>query len=195
MGTSATAAVRAQLKQQRRSLDPELIASASDEISRQFWQRVATRRALNIGVYMCTAGEVDCGSIIATAWQRKKRVFAPVLRGRRLVFAPMQPSTKLATNRFGILEPVYQDSSLLSLRQLDIVITPLLAFDRQLNRIGMGAGYYDRSFAFSRNQGTWQHPLLVGVAYSFQRIAAIRPNSWDVPLHVVITEKECIRSY
>ena len=188
-------AVRSRLKRERRALDSGFVAAASCEIAARFWRSSFTQRATNIAIYMSTAGEVDCGPIIETAWLRKKRIFAPVLKGKRLEFARLEPDTKLATNSFGILEPVYKLSSILPRAQLDIVVMPLLAFDEKLNRLGMGAGFYDRSFSFTRQQKKWHHPILVGAAYSFQQISTTHPEQWDVPLHVVITEKECIGSY
>lgn len=188
-------AVRNRLKRERRSLDSEFVAWASQEIARKFWRSPFAQRATNIAIYMSVAGEVDCGTIIETAWLRKKRIFAPVLRGNRLEFGRLKPGTKLAPNRFGILEPVYDRPSLIPRERLDIVVVPLLAFDTKLNRLGMGAGYYDRTFAFTQQQKGWHHPLLVGAAYSFQQLSNIEPMPWDVPLHVVITEKECIGSY
>jgi 5-formyltetrahydrofolate cyclo-ligase len=195
MTPKETTAVRSSLKRKRRSLDPDFVADASEKIGARFWRSSFAQRATNIAIYMSTAGEVDCSTIIETAWLRKKRVFAPVLQGKRLEFASLEPDTKLAANRFGILEPVYARSSLLPRAQLDIVVIPLLAFDAKLNRLGMGAGFYDRSFAFTQQQKQWRHPILVGAAYSFQQIKDTHPKPWDVPLHVVITEKECFGSY
>ena len=80
-------------------------------------------------------------------------------------------------------------------RQLDVVIAPLVAFDESLNRLGMGGGYYDRTFAFRKRARVLRRPVLIGVAYSFQRVDRLQPENWDVPLDVVITEKESYGSY
>ena len=68
----------------------------------------------------------------------------------------------------------------------DIVLTPLVGFDRQGHRIGQGAGHYDRAFAAYPN--AWR----VGLAWSVQEMAALQPDPWDVPLHAIATEKEWI---
>jgi 5-formyltetrahydrofolate cyclo-ligase len=187
--------LRAQLKQRRAALDQQFVSSASRTIAEKFWQLPCTKRSKRIAVYMPTRGEVDCWPIIEMAWMRKKSIFVPVLRKNRINFVPLHPDSTLIRNRFKILEPVYSVRDLVEPRQLDIVVVPLLAFDSSLNRIGMGAGYYDRSFAFSKRRHHWRHPRLVGAAYSFQHADRLQPAAWDVPLHCVITEKESVGSY
>ncbi|TDJ43609.1 MAG: 5-formyltetrahydrofolate cyclo-ligase [Gammaproteobacteria bacterium] len=187
--------LRTQLKARRALLSDQYIETASQKFSDNFWQMQFTKRAQRIAVYMPTRGEIDCQPIIDMAWMRKKRIFAPILRGKQINFAPLNPDSKLVLNRYNILEPVYSKCSLIKPRQLDIVIVPLLAFDSNLNRLGMGGGYYDRSFAFSKTNLHWRHPRLVGAAYSFQHVDSLQPTSWDVPLHCVITEKESVGSY
>jgi 5-formyltetrahydrofolate cyclo-ligase len=68
----------------------------------------------------------------------------------------------------------------------DIILTPLVGFDRQGDRLGQGAGHYDRAFA--------QHPSAwrIGLAWSVQEVDRLTPDPWDVPLHAVVTEKEWI---
>ena len=183
--------LRRDLKKRRALLEPAEINSSSLRIAAKFWQLPCVQRVNNIGIYMSVAGEIDCGPLIKMGWLRKKRIFAPVLTKNRLNFAPLNPGSKLVPNRFNILEPVYRSDNLIEPRRLDVVIVPLLAFDTQLNRIGMGAGYYDRTFAFSKRQQLWRRPLLIGVAYSFQRVTNLAARDWDVPLHAVITEQNC----
>jgi 5-formyltetrahydrofolate cyclo-ligase len=123
------------------------------------------------------------------------RIFLPVLTGRQLIFAPLNKHTQLRRNRYQILEPVYTRNKCIRPRDLDVVIVPLVAFDQSGNRIGMGGGFYDRTFAFMKHRATLKRPLLVGVAYDFQRVSGLQTQTWDVPMHVVITEKESYGSY
>ena len=95
----------------------------------------------------------------------------------------------MLANTVGILEPVYKKRDLKPPSALEIVLVPLVAFDKNFNRVGMGGGYYDRAFAFSKFRKNWHKPLLVGVAYSFQEVDKINSKAWDVPLHAVITEE------
>mgnify|MGYP001455042479 CR=1 FL=1 len=75
---------------------------------------------------------------------------------------------------------------------LDLLIVPLSAFDAAARRIGMGGGFYDRTFAFSRIRPCMA-PKLVGLAHDFQRVEQLPIEPWDVPLHGVVTDKRCYR--
>lgn len=121
----------------------------------------------------------------------RKEVFLPVLlpfNCNRLWFAPYTPQTRMEPNRFGIPEPVVHQRNMLRPIALDVVLTPLVAFDANANRLGMGGGYYDRTFSFLRRRTTWSRPHLIGLAYEFQRVPKLTPSSWDVPLVMVATE-------
>lgn len=93
-------------------------------------------------------------------------------------------------NRFGIREPIKSSSPLFA-NQLDLVLLPLLAFDRTGNRLGMGAGYYDRALQALVHQPSTR-PRLIGLAHSFQEVESIQAQPWDVTLDAIITEDEYI---
>jgi 5-formyltetrahydrofolate cyclo-ligase len=187
--------LRTELKARRKAMTQQEINAASNAIADIFWQESFSNSAETIAIYMATAGEADCQPLMNTGWLRKKRIFAPILSNKHLNFAPLERTSKMTSNRFNILEPVYQKQHLIAPHELDIVIVPLVAFDTMLNRVGMGAGYYDRTFGFTKQARNRMNPLLIGIAYSFQHVDELEPKSWDVPLHVVITEKECIKSH
>ncbi len=94
-------------------------------------------------------------------------------------------------NRFQIPEPALSSRHEIPIRQLDIVITPLLAFGESGERLGMGGGFYDRTFAFL-NRSHYQKPRLWAIALEAQRFP-IQSNSWDVPIHGVATEQDIYR--
>jgi len=117
----------------------------------------------------------------------KKRIFAPVIeKNLQLQFQEISAETELWRNRFGLFEP--RGGDLVSARMLDIVLTPVVAFDTQNNRIGMGGGYFDRTFSFLRHRNEWFHPKIVGLAYACQKVEKIPPNPWDIRLFCAITE-------
>ena len=127
-----------------------------------------------------------------TALARGKQVYLPVLvplRRPRLLFARYTPDTPMALNRYGIAEPDIPHHCLLPPRALDLVITPLVAFDAALNRLGMGGGYYDNTFSFLRRRQAWRHPRLVGIAYQCQQTRRLAAAPWDVPLDAIVTEQ------
>ena len=140
-----------------------------------------------IGCYLSEKTEADTWPIISRAWTMKKRVFAPVTKNiGHMYFRELTPESMLARNQFGLFEPV--DGEILPARRLQIVLTPLVAFDEQHNRIGMGGGYYDRSFAFLKNRKQLIQPKLIGLAFDCQRVEKITANPWDIRLYSVITE-------
>jgi 5-formyltetrahydrofolate cyclo-ligase len=96
------------------------------------------------------------------------------------------PDSDLVHNEWGLLEPVSGD--VIEPKELDVVLTPLVAFDAERHRIGMGGGYYDRTFAFLHERRRRFRPKLVGLAFDCQRTEKIAVNPWDITLYRVITE-------
>jgi 5-formyltetrahydrofolate cyclo-ligase len=186
--------IRKEKKQQRRLLAVEEQTIAAIEIAEQLSKFSIMNRAIRIGAYMSVGGEVNCQYFLNFEKLRKKRIFLPVLAKSKLIFSPLKSAEKMVQNRYGILEPVYQKRDAIDARDLDVVIVPLVAFDEQCNRLGMGGGFYDRCFAFRKHRRKWRKPLLIGVAYDFQRVDSLQPEPWDVPLDAVVTEKECYGS-
>lgn len=149
--------------------------------------------ARHVAVFIPNDGEID----LERARQRYggKHYYLPVVPApgrRRMRFARLDPRTSFRTNRYGILEPDVPAASLVTARQLDLVLAPLVAFDRSGGRVGMGGGYYDSTFEFLSSRTRWQRPRLVGVAYAFQEAAAIDRDPWDIPLSAVVTEQGAI---
>ena len=105
----------------------------------------------------------------------------------RLRFAPWKPGDPLVSNRYGIPEPELASLSLLEPADMAVVVLPLLGYTRDGHRLGMGGGYYDRSFAF--RQEAPAPPWLVGAAYSFQQLDSLPAQPWDVRLDAIATEK------
>ena len=110
----------------------------------------------------------------------------PVLHGETLRFAPWRAGDPLVTNRYGIPEPDIEPASALDAREMALVVAPLVGFDRHGQRLGMGGGWYDRSFAF--RQAAPAPPLLVGAAFASQQVEALDVAPWDVALDAVCTE-------
>ena len=110
----------------------------------------------------------------------------PVVSGENdhgMQFHAWRSDTNLLKNRYGIPEP--EETAVMSISGFDMLIMPLVGYDRFGNRLGMGTGYYDRHLESLRDS---DKPLRVGVAYSLQEIAAIQKNNWDIPLHGVVNE-------
>ncbi len=118
------------------------------------------------------------------------------LKYNRLYFTSPRNQPKLRLNRFGILEPQLGINTVAPVWTLDIILLPLVGFDRGGNRMGMGGGFYDRTLAqFNVNQGNkgLKRPLLIGLAHHCQEVEQLQVQSWDIPLDIIATDKELIR--
>ena len=183
--------LRRTLKTRRRLLPlPEQHAHARQAVHHLLGTRLF-RAARNIAIYLPVRGEISPLALRLHANPRQ-RFYLPVLspcRQQGLLFLHWHSATRFRANRYRIDEPRLQYSHLLPARQLDLVITPLLGFDAAGNRLGMGGGYYDRSFAFKSRLTAHSRPFLLGFAYAFQQVEALPYRPWDIPLNGVVTER------
>lgn len=108
-----------------------------------------------------------------------------------MVFRHHQQGQKLINNQFGIPEPLPSSHSI-SPQDLDMVILPLVSFDRFGGRLGMGGGFYDRTFAF-RKENSGIKPILLGVAHSCQESERLSLDVWDIPLDVIVTDRHIFK--
>ena len=189
--------IRKQMRAKRRALTDDTRRQAAEQFAWHFSRTKHYRNSKRLACYLSNDGELDLQPLIQRAWQDKKHVYLPVLHAPyidRLYFARYTQDSVLDANRFGIGEPAVAANRRVSPIFLDLVLTPLVAFDQQGNRIGMGGGFYDRSFSFLRRRQHWRKPTLVGCAYQFQEVDNIDANEWDVPLHSIATEYGLLQS-
>jgi 5-formyltetrahydrofolate cyclo-ligase len=144
----------------------------------------AFRAARHVALFFAFDGEPDLAPLIRFGERRK--FFAPVITRTDMHFAEIGPQTVLVPNFYGIPEP--EAPALIDPRALDLVLTPLVAFDGLGTRVGVGAGYYDRCFSFLLKRKLWLKPKLVGCSYALQQVKHIVANPWDVPLWGAVTE-------
>ena len=181
--------LRRELRARRRALAPEYRVEAAFAAATALATSPAFRPATRIAAFVAADAELDPGPFIALARSRRRTVYLPVLDprpARGLSFVRTDAGAPLEPNRYGIPEPAPGPS--IDPRFLDLVLVPLVGFDGAGNRLGMGAGYYDRTFAFRRARRHWRGPRLIGVAYDCQEVDAIDDRAWDVPLDGVVTE-------
>jgi 5-formyltetrahydrofolate cyclo-ligase len=150
------------------------------------------RRGVRVALYLPMRGEVDLRPCLERAWRRGATVFVPRISSRRrgrMSFVRWTPGAAQRRNAFGILEPAVTIRPT-PVAQLDVVVVPVVGFDRRGNRLGMGAGFYDRALR-RRLDATrrWRRPRLIGVAFACQELAAIPTSPWDVPLDLIVTER------
>ena len=111
-----------------------------------------------------------------------------------MLFSSYSKDQKLSLNDYGIPEPEHNDEKSIQAEQFDLMFIPLVAFDSKCNRIGMGGGYYDKTLAFKKESEKKSKPLLIGLAYEFQKIDAIEKNAWDIPMDAIITENKTYKA-
>jgi 5-formyltetrahydrofolate cyclo-ligase len=141
-------------------------------------------------MYLAFDGELDTAPMIGLARAHGCHVFVPVIQSHRassMEFVPL--GAPMRTNRFGTPEPASGHEKRISPRFLDLVIVPVVAFGASGERLGSGSGYYDRAFAYLHARCAWHKPLLVGVAYEWQRAADLASQPWDVALAAVVTDR------
>ena len=181
-------ALRRRLRKARRALRPAHRRDAERKLL-QFARRLPEfRRARRVAAYLAVDGEMRADGLLRWALRLGKTAFVPRLKpDATLSFVPWRPRSPMRKNRFGIAEPIA--ALRLPPRRLDVVFVPLTGFDDHGNRLGMGGGFYDRSFAFRLGSGRWRRPRLIGLAFECQRVDALPAQAWDAPLDGVLTER------
>lgn len=186
------AAIRKSIRQLRRAVSEADRRAASAKISHSILAMEAFQAAKTIGGFLAFDGEADPLPLMTWADQIQRQVFVPVIIGKQepLVFSPWHPEVPMKLNRFGIAEPDVPADQWIMPQELDVVITPLVAFDENCHRLGVGGGFYDRSFAFLNSlEPDRQRPKMIGFAFELQRVARITRQPWDVTLDAVVTER------
>jgi 5-formyltetrahydrofolate cyclo-ligase len=187
------ARLRAELRAQRERLPaPARIAAATGlaAVLEQLPEFLVDQR---VAGYWAVGGELPLHVVLGALVARGQQYHLPVLvAGRRLHFAAWRRDVELAPNRYGIPEPQCAPQQLRAPHDVELVLVPLVGFDRCGNRLGSGAGYYDRSFAFLKDAARPAQPLLVGIGYSFQEVPALPAQDWDVRMDFIATERELI---
>ena len=186
-------ALRRQLKAARKSFSPTARRLAARASLRLALRHHLLLRAQRIGFYLPQGGEFDIHPLLDHALMMKRQCYLPVLprRGRVMRFGRVGRHTRMTKNRYGIPEPM--DARALRANQLDLLLMPLVGFDQQGYRLGMGGGFYDATLAFMHHRRLWRKPRLVGIAYDCQRVASLPHDPWDMPLDAVLTERRLYR--
>jgi 5-formyltetrahydrofolate cyclo-ligase len=187
---------RTNIRKSMRRLRSELTASERDIAERRLAISGATfpqlKNASRVLSYIPIGGEIS-PHVLEKSLPRAQ-IFQPRITSfehGQMQFYPA--SARKSRNRFGILEPAAVGSPMPA-RQFDVVLVPLVAFDRSGNRLGMGGGFYDRAMSFRLNGDKTSRPLLIGLAHHFQEVNSLIAQDWDVPLDVILTERELIKT-
>lgn len=183
--------IRKEIRQRRNHLSSAEQGLASTNALRHLQQLPELQSSQNIAIYLSADGELDTQPIIEFLWQQGVNVYLPVLHPfskGHLLFLKYTKQTPMVKNKFNIQEPKLDQTQLIPIAQLDIIFTPLVAFDETGQRLGMGGGYYDRSLENWFKTGKGATPI--GIAHNCQQVDNIPSESWDIPLPMIITPQK-----
>ncbi|MEO0812516.1 MAG: 5-formyltetrahydrofolate cyclo-ligase [Myxococcota bacterium] len=172
-------------RRRRREVDPALRARGAVEIAAKLAASAVWLAARRIALYRSLPFEVDTQPVWDAATKAAKQVFFPrCTESRSLDFVPVTSATECSPGPFGIREPMGASTPV---SEIDLVVMPLLAFDRVGARLGYGAGFYDRALALYPG-------IKLGVSLSAQESTHLPQTETDVRLDWIVTEREVIQT-
>ncbi|MCG6411573.1 5-formyltetrahydrofolate cyclo-ligase [Vibrio fluvialis] len=183
--------LRKLVRQQRNQLSSDIQYQASQDLICRFAALPEMQTCHHIALYLSADGELDTQPLIEWLWSQGKAVYLPVLHpfsAGHLLFLHYQSSTPMTYNKFGILEPKLNQTLVKPVKELDLICTPLVAFDSHGHRLGMGGGYYDRTLAHWFKTGEGAQPM--GLAHDCQHVEQLPTEAWDIPLPKIVTPSQ-----
>lgn len=178
-------ALRRTLREARQSLSQKQQTVAADQLVSVLNQQQVFPAPERVALYLAQDGEIDLMPYINYCWRHGIEVYLPVLHvfDSTLWFARYEPDSTLTNNRFAIPEPLAGEA--IHPWELNWVLVPLVGFDNQGGRLGMGGGFYDRTFA---DRESWPRcPTMIGVAHECQKVDHIPRESWDIELNGIVS--------
>lgn len=180
--------LRKEIRQRRRSLSAPFQEQASRSLVDQLTPFIEKERPQSIAIYLSNDGELSTQPLINYCWQQNIDVYLPVLHPfskGHLLFLHYVQMTPMTSNRYGIAEPQLDVKLVCPAKQIDMIFTPLVAFDKCGARLGMGGGFYDRTLTqLVNSQAKTQ---VIGLAHDCQCVDKIPTEAWDMPLDQIFT--------
>ena len=176
-------ALRQSLRQKRRSISTSKRVHFAMSLAHQVKKLANFQNGQKIAIFLPNDGEIDPKYIQNFLKKRQIGIYLPILVDKSLKFAKIGKNFR--KNRFGIPEP--KNTQILSANRMNIIFMPLVGFDKNKNRIGMGGGFYDRTLGFKQRQKSFNNPKLYGLAFDCQQVDKLEAQPWDVKLDAVIT--------
>lgn len=179
-------AIRQQIRHARQALSTNEQTQASLLLVEQLKKISVVENAKSVAIYLANDGELNTTPFIQWCWQQNIKTYLPVLHPfnqGQLLFLHYYATSAMIENKYGILEPQLNVRHVCPVRKLDIIFTPLVAFDNSGARLGMGGGYYDRTLANLESI----KPIIMGLAHDCQKVTTVPTEIWDVPLPHIVT--------
>ena len=188
------ASIRKTILAQRQKISEHVQIAASHQVAETVWNLDIFHQAKRIGLYFSIRGEIKTEEIIEKLRHFNKEMYFPRLEKntKQLKFYRYHSDEALQKNGFGIPEPAPILENEIPVERLEIVLVPMVAFTEQCDRLGMGAGYYDRTFAWMK-ENLQHRPMLIGLAYESQKIEKFDLHHGDVPMDIIITESSIFK--
>lgn len=188
--------LRKSLRQQRQKLSWQQQKQHETLACQHLLSSPYLEKAKKVAVFLSQDGELGTRSVIEALWQQSQiELYLPALETQpnwHMGFSPYRKDSKMQNNRFNIPEPDVSFEQHQSGEEMDLVLMPLVGFDLKGNRLGMGGGFYDRTFEFKLKKPQLKKPLLIGWAHACQQVEQLPNEPWDVPLDAIITENGLI---
>ncbi|MEW6059576.1 MAG: 5-formyltetrahydrofolate cyclo-ligase [Actinomycetota bacterium] len=179
-------ALRARLRAERDAVPPAERTRKSEEIARRLFGLPGILRVRTVMVFSSFGSEVETRPIIERLAAGGVLVALPRVEGRRIVAVAYSPGDPISPAPFGAMEPT--GSRVIGPREIDVVVTPGLAFDRRGYRVGYGGGFYDVFLRRMRRDA-----LRVGVCFALQVVDEVPNGPMDRPVHVIVTDEDVVR--
>ncbi len=186
--------IRQEIRLLRKSISKKESQLAAQKLAKKLKADSRYRNALEIACFISFDAEINTTPLIEMLFNDGKKVYLPKLKPikpNRLWFMPYQQNAKLLNNRLGIPEVDLTVNYAIAVSKLDVILMPLVAFDLQGNRLGMGGGFYDATLAHlsGLKKANLQHkPLCIGIAYQQQLVNQLPTENWDIKLDGVLTQ-------
>ena len=178
--------IRRHVRQERNSLSGEEQNQLALIASRHMLAEIQAQSAQHVALYVTHDGELATQKLIEALWDVDINLYLPRIHPfskGNLLFVRYDRDSVMVDNQYGISEPQLNVQHVITVDKLDMIITPLVAFDEHGNRMGMGGGYYDRTLT----QVVDNKPLAIGFAHDCQQVSQVPTDFWDIPLPVIIT--------
>jgi len=191
------------MRKRRKAISPEQQQQSAVQLKDQLIAHSKIQTAQRIAIYLAVNGELDLTPFIHWCWQQNKELYLPVIHPfsqGHLLFLKYNDKTKLIDNHYHIKEPKLDVRNICPANKLDVICTPLVAFDSSGARLGMGGGFYDRTLATWYEQSEQlkhtkqEHKdnskinlYPIGIAHQCQQVDKVPIEAWDIPLPEIIT--------
>lgn len=181
--------IRQTIQAKRRNLSAQTLNYAAEAVSHRFHHHDFFKSITSLAGYVAHEGELSLSPLFRHAFERGITCYLPCIQETgTLVFREYQQNADLVLNKYGIQEPNAQQQTIHSLHELDCVLVPLVGLDYQGHRLGMGKGFYDKTFANFTHSPRPAKPALIGICYDFQLLHKIPTATHDITMDFAITE-------